>query len=82
MTDSEGEPLDTTVELAFAIYDDSISSESLWSETHTSVIITNGWNRGGGAGILIEALESIELTNTGSGGEAYVTIIGFKHIFR
>ncbi|MFH1892915.1 MAG: tail fiber domain-containing protein [Candidatus Zixiibacteriota bacterium] len=35
-------PMDTTVGILFAIYNDSTATESLWSELHESVLIRNG----------------------------------------
>lgn len=42
LTDSIGTPLDTTVSMVFAIYDDSTGGSSKWSESHPSVIVVNG----------------------------------------
>jgi hypothetical protein len=42
LTDEEGRPLDDTLLLAFAIYDDSTSGSLIWTEAHDSVIVTEG----------------------------------------
>lgn len=42
LTDGTGTPLDTTVSMVFAIYDDSTGGSSKWSEPHLSVIVVNG----------------------------------------
>jgi hypothetical protein len=42
LTDNSGEPLDTTVSLTFAIYDDSTDGSSLWSEPHAAVEVEAG----------------------------------------
>jgi hypothetical protein len=42
LTDQEGRPLDDTLLLAFAIYDDSTSGSLIWTEAHDSVIVTEG----------------------------------------
>jgi hypothetical protein len=42
LTDDGGNPLDTTVDMEFVIYDDSIGSGTVWTETHLDVIVENG----------------------------------------
>ena len=42
LTDLDGEPLNTTVNMEFAIYDDSLGGTPIWSELHESVVTTNG----------------------------------------
>jgi hypothetical protein len=42
LTDDGGSPLDTTVDMEFVIYDDSIGSGTVWTETHLDVIVENG----------------------------------------
>jgi hypothetical protein len=42
LTDDSGDPLDTTVSVVFAIYDDSTEGTAQWSETHLSVTVING----------------------------------------
>lgn len=42
LTDSAGEPLDTTVSMEFAIYDDSTAGVVKWAEAHPSVTVEGG----------------------------------------
>jgi hypothetical protein len=42
LTDDVGTPLDTTVDMVFVIYDDSIGSGTVWTETHLDVTVENG----------------------------------------
>ncbi len=42
LTNSVGVPLDTTVNLVFTICSDSLGTNSLWSETHSGVVIKDG----------------------------------------
>lgn len=42
LTGPGGEPLDTTVSMTFSIYADSTGGDPLWSETHESVVVSNG----------------------------------------
>jgi hypothetical protein len=42
LTGDTGNPLDTTVSMAFTIYDDSTGGSTLWSETHSTVTVTGG----------------------------------------
>jgi hypothetical protein len=43
LTDSDGSPLDTTINMIFRIYDDSLgTSSSLWGETQYGVVVDNG----------------------------------------
>jgi len=42
LTDSTGNPLDTTVSMVFTIYDDSTGGNAKWSETHSSVEVAEG----------------------------------------
>jgi hypothetical protein len=42
LTDDGGSPLDTTVDMEFVIYDDSIGSGTVWTETHLDVTVENG----------------------------------------
>ena len=42
LTDGEGNPLNTTVEMTFAIYDAASGGTALWSETHPSVQVNGG----------------------------------------
>ncbi|MFH1374406.1 MAG: dockerin type I domain-containing protein [bacterium] len=42
LTNSSGDPLDTTVSMDFTIYIDSTSGTSKWSELHTSVTVVSG----------------------------------------
>jgi hypothetical protein len=42
LTDSSGTPLDTTVDMTFAIYNESTNGVSIWSETQPSVEVTGG----------------------------------------
>jgi len=42
LTDSEGHPLDGTVDMVFALYDVDTGGSSLWSETQTGVEVTEG----------------------------------------
>jgi hypothetical protein len=42
LTDSGGDPLDTTVAITFTIYDAATDGNSKWTETHPSVIVVGG----------------------------------------
>ncbi len=42
LTDTGGNPLTEIVALAFTIYDDSIGTTALWTESHATVQVTNG----------------------------------------
>jgi len=42
LTDESGEPLNDTLSMIFAIYDDSTAGDSVWSELHNSVIVSEG----------------------------------------
>ena len=42
LTDNAGAPLDTTVSMAFTIYDDPTGGSSKWAETQSSVTVTAG----------------------------------------
>jgi hypothetical protein len=42
LTDSDGSPFDGTVDIKFAIYDAEAAEESIWSEVHASVSVSNG----------------------------------------
>jgi hypothetical protein len=42
LTDDGGSPLDTTVDMEFVIYDDSVGSGIIWSETHLDVTVDDG----------------------------------------
>lgn len=42
LTDGAGEPLDTTVSMEFAIYDDSTGGVLKWAEAHPSVVVEGG----------------------------------------
>ena len=42
LTTPEGALIDTTIPMTFAIYTDSIGTDSLWSETQTSVVLEKG----------------------------------------
>jgi len=42
LTDATGNPLDTTVSITYTIYDDSTGGSSVWTETHSSVVILDG----------------------------------------
>jgi len=42
LTDTLGQPLDTTIDLTFTIYDDSLGGSIIWTETHASVEISDG----------------------------------------
>src|SRR5210317_1837889 len=42
LTDDAGNPLDTTVNVTFTVYDDSTGGTPLWSEIHPSVTVTDG----------------------------------------
>ena len=42
LTDTTGAPIDTTVSMTFAIYTDSIGTDSVWSETQDPVIVEDG----------------------------------------
>jgi len=42
LSDSTGSPLDTTVSITFTIYDELTAGEVKWTETHPSVIVSEG----------------------------------------
>jgi hypothetical protein len=42
LTDDTGNPMDTTVEMTFRIYQDSSGGLILWTETHPTVTVTDG----------------------------------------
>lgn len=42
LTDSTGAPLDTSMNMAFMIYDDTLGTSLLWSEPHVGVVFTDG----------------------------------------
>jgi Chaperone of endosialidase len=42
LTNSLGQPLDTTVSIKFTLYDDSTEGTQKWTETHPSVTVTEG----------------------------------------
>jgi hypothetical protein len=42
LTNSSGEPLDTTVSMTFTIYDDSTGGNPIWTEMHGAVEVING----------------------------------------
>ncbi|MCK4858353.1 MAG: hypothetical protein KAT58_10320, partial [candidate division Zixibacteria bacterium] len=42
LTDTSGEPLDTTVSMIYTIYDDSIGGTVWWTETHPNVTVIGG----------------------------------------
>ncbi len=42
LADTTGNAIDTTVSMTFAIYTDSVGTDSLWSETQNSVIVEGG----------------------------------------
>lgn len=42
LTDSSGEPLDTTVGITFTIYDAELAGNVIWSETQPVVLVTEG----------------------------------------
>lgn len=42
VTDSGGQPIDTTADIIFAIFTDSIGGVQLWKETHFGVTVQNG----------------------------------------
>lgn len=42
LTDAAGAPLDTTVAMVFSIYDSNLGVTSKWTETHSSVTVSNG----------------------------------------
>ena len=42
LTDSAGDPITGIYSMTFSLYADSTGGSSLWSETHTSVEVTNG----------------------------------------
>ena len=37
-----GQPLDTTVSMTFTVYDDSTGGTAIWTETHPTVVVTEG----------------------------------------
>lgn len=42
LLDSGGDPLDTTVSMTFTIYDDSTGGNVKWTETQSSIVVTDG----------------------------------------
>jgi hypothetical protein len=42
LTNTDGTLIDTTISMTFSIYPDSIGTDSLWSETQSSVVVENG----------------------------------------
>ncbi len=42
LTDGVGNPLNSTEALTFTIYGDSLGATTLWTEVHSSVVVTNG----------------------------------------
>lgn len=42
MSDASGNPLDTTIQMVFTIYDDSTNNNIMWTETQDSVEVING----------------------------------------
>lgn len=42
LTDTDGNPLDTTIGMAIRIYDSAIDGNMLWAESHPAVTVTNG----------------------------------------
>jgi len=42
LTNSLGNPLDTTVSITFSIYSDSVGGAAIWSETHPAVNVVKG----------------------------------------
>lgn len=42
LTNSAGVPIDTTVDMTFALYSDSGGVTQEWTETHTGVVVTDG----------------------------------------
>jgi hypothetical protein len=42
LTGEAGNPLDTTVDITFAVYNDSLGSVKLWEETHPDVTVAGG----------------------------------------
>ncbi len=42
LTDSAGNPIDTTVNITFRIYSDSVGGVNLWQETHSDVVVQDG----------------------------------------
>jgi len=42
LTDLSGAPMDTTVSITFAVYNDSVTATPRWSETHDSVAVHDG----------------------------------------
>jgi hypothetical protein len=42
LTDAAGNPIDTTVEMTFRLYEDEAGTSQLWKETHAGVVVTNG----------------------------------------
>ena len=65
LTDSEGAPLDTTVDITFTIYS---GEEQLWSEPHSSVAI-----EGGLFNVLLGSITPIQ-PDLFSGGETYLGV--------
>ena len=42
LTNAQGAPLNTTVQMVFSIYADTITPTPLWSETHSAVVVEKG----------------------------------------
>lgn len=42
LADTDGAPIDTTVDLTFIIFDDAVGTTPLWGETHLNVTTTDG----------------------------------------
>jgi len=42
LTDTEGVPIDTSVDITFRIYETDVSSTPLWSQVHGSVLVQDG----------------------------------------
>ena len=42
LTDAEGHPLDTTVPMTFAIFNDQLGTTQLWKEAHPNVVVRDG----------------------------------------
>ena len=42
LTDTAGEPLDTTVAMTFAFYDAATGGVTLWTESHASITVQEG----------------------------------------
>lgn len=42
LTDASGSLVDTTVSMTFTVYDDSTGGSPIWTETHSTVVVTEG----------------------------------------